>query len=94
MTNRKSFAFPSQGQQRALCEALAGAPAVPEAEATGGEGTAGKEDASADTLEGGDSGLKQLSVIRRQQVWEKEAVCVRGYWEEEGGRERMQAIRK
>lgn len=29
-----------------MCEALTGGPAVPEAEATGGEGTAGKGDAA------------------------------------------------
>lgn len=71
----QSFAFPSHGQQGALCEALAGGPAVPEAEATGGEGTAGEEDAGSAAhraeraeLLAARRRLKRLSVTRRQQV--------------------------
>lgn len=61
-----------------MCEELAGGPAVPEAEATGGEGMAGEEDVGtaaqrAETPEllaarGGEASKETASVTRRQQV--------------------------
>lgn len=42
-------------------EALAGGPAVPEAEATGGEGTAGKDDGETPGAAGSERRTKDLS---------------------------------